>query len=123
MTSQRYEYTGASTRSAVEPAYRRASEVPHRSARHNGPLPLLLLYILNGNHDPRKVQWLNGALAVCSFAGGLVVGWNLFPIGIAFVVIAAVNALNLWCLRRFTNYTPLVGPKDLLAEIQRRSGW
>ncbi|HTX18296.1 MAG TPA: hypothetical protein VMG34_06525 [Bacteroidota bacterium] len=122
MTSHRYEYGGAFAHSGLPHVRDRASEVRDNLHPHGRCLPFLLfLYLLNGNHDPRKVQGLNLVLALFSFAGSLLLGWNLFLLGMAFVGVAIVNELNLWCIRRFTDFTLPSGPCDVLAEIQRWS--
>ena len=122
MISHRYEAGGAHERSGVPAVPDRVSKLRDNPPSHKKSLPfLLLLYVLNGNHDPHKVQGLNLALALLSFGVSFFMGWDLLPVGLVFLGAAVVNELNLWCIKRFFGYPLPAGTGDLLAEIQRWS--
>jgi hypothetical protein len=71
MSSQVYRYGGTTVADSATIGRGRTSERDNRLDKV-GILPfLLLLYILNGNHDPRKVQRLNIVLSTLFLAGGL----------------------------------------------------
>jgi hypothetical protein len=53
-----------------------------------------LVYILNGNHDPKKVQRLNLVLVSIFFMIGLFFDQGFFLFGFAFLGIALVNGIN-----------------------------
>ncbi len=94
---------------------RKAIKVREKS----GLLPFIsLLYILNGNHDPRKVQKLNIGLTILFLAGGLVSGWDLLPVGFLFAAVAMVNGANLWYIKRHTYYSLHPVPQDILTQIE-----
>ena len=82
-------------------------------------LPFIsLLYILNGNHDPRMVQRLNIFLALLFVIGGVLSGWDLLPVGCLFAAIAAVNGANLWYIKRRSNYSLYPVSRDILTQIE-----
>ena len=82
-------------------------------------LPFIsLLYILNGNHDPRKVQRLNIGLAILFSAGGIFSGWDLLPVGFLFVAVAVVNGANLWYIKKHTYYSLHPVRRDILSQIE-----
>jgi hypothetical protein len=82
-------------------------------------LPFIsMLYILNGNHDPRKVQGLNIALAILFLAGGMFSGWDLLPVGFVFAAVAVVNGANLWYIKKRTYYSQHPFPRDILTQIE-----
>ncbi len=63
--------------------------------RNKGAIPFLCIhYILNGKHEPQKIQWLNIALAAFFFAGGFFLDPDLFLVGFIFSGIAVINGLN-----------------------------
>jgi hypothetical protein len=85
-------------------------------------LPFIsLLYILNGNHNPRSVQRLNVGLAILFFAGGVFSGWDLLPVVLLFAAVAVVNGANLWYLKKRGDFSLHPAPKDILTQIELRS--
>jgi len=52
-----------------------------------------LVYILNGNHDPKKVQGLNLVLLALFFAIGFFFNQDFLPFGFAFSGIVLVNGI------------------------------
>ena len=64
---------------------------------------LSLVYILNGNHDPKKVQRLNLFLVSIFFMVGLFLDQGLLPFGFAFLSIALVNGINVWVVQNLSD--------------------
>ena len=64
---------------------------------------LSLVYILNGNHDPKKVQRLNLFLVSIFFMVGLFLDQGLLPFGFAFLGIAFVNGINVWVVQNLND--------------------
>ena len=64
---------------------------------------LSLVYILNGNHDPKKVQRLNLFLVSIFFMVGLCLDQGLLPFGFAFLSIALVNGINVWVVQNLSD--------------------
>ena len=116
---QEYRYAGSATTVKNPPLHRDTTEQTVSRQADGGMLPFLsLLYILNGNHDPRKVQWLNVCLAAAFLLAGFFVGWDLYSVALVFVGIALVNAANCWVLRRFGRRRIYPGRGDLLSQIE-----
>jgi hypothetical protein len=65
---------------------------------------LSLVYILNGNHDPKKVQRLNLFLVSIFFMVGLFLDQGLLPFGFAFLGIALVNGINVWVVQNLSDH-------------------
>ncbi|MGA7160864.1 MAG: hypothetical protein WBZ48_07670 [Bacteroidota bacterium] len=65
-------------------------------------LLLSLVYILNGNHDPKKVQRLNLVILAIFFAIGFFVDPALLPLGVAFLAIALVNGVNVLVVKKLS---------------------
>ena len=63
-----------------------------------------LVYILNGNHDPKKVQRLNLVLVSIFFMIGLFLDQGLLPFGFAFLGIALVNGINVWIVQNLSDH-------------------
>lgn len=86
----------------------------------NAVLPFLaLLYILNGNHDPRKVQLLNIVLAASFCLYGSFFDGTLMPIGILLIGVVLLNGVTAWIVRNsgIERWNPL--ECDLLFHIRR----
>jgi len=64
---------------------------------------LSLVYILNGNHDPKKVQRLNLFLVSIFFMVGLFLDQGLLPFAFAFSGIAIVNGINVWIVQNLSD--------------------
>ncbi len=58
-----------------------------------------LMYILNGNHDPKKVQKLNLLLLAIFFTAGLFLNPSLLPLGFFFSGIVLVNGVIGWLVQ------------------------
>ncbi|MGA9407842.1 MAG: hypothetical protein WBW71_11990 [Bacteroidota bacterium] len=63
---------------------------------------LSLVYILNGNHEPKKVQGLNLVLLVIFFMVGFIFNQDLLPFGFAFSGIALLNGVNMLVVQNFS---------------------
>ena len=61
-----------------------------------------LVYILNGNHDPKKVQGLNLVLVGNFFMVGFIFNQDLLPFGFAFSGIALLNGVNMSVVQNFS---------------------
>jgi hypothetical protein len=62
-------------------------------------LLLSLVYILNGNHDPKKVQRLNLVLLAIFFTAGLFLNPSLLPLGFFFSGLVLVNGVIGWLVQ------------------------
>ena len=86
----------------------------------NAVLPFVaLLYILNGNHDPRKVQLLNIVLAAVFCFYGFFFDGSLMSIGILMIGVAILNGATAWIVRSsgVERWNPL--ESDLLFHVRR----
>ena len=75
-------------------------------------VPLLsLVYILNGSHDPKKVQRLNLTLSAIFFAVGFFFNQDLLQVGFIFLGVALVNGVNVWIVKNLKGnaWDPLEG--------------
>ncbi len=63
---------------------------------------LSLVYILNGNHDPKKVQKLNLVLVSLFLTVGFFLNQDMLLFGFAFSGIALVNGINVWIVQNLS---------------------
>ncbi len=84
-------------------APRVSTRVEKEKAFHFGKRTMILLlslvYILNANHDPKKVQSLNLFLMTAIFTAGLFLNSSLLPLGFFFLGIVLVNGVIGWLVR------------------------
>ena len=78
-----------------------------------------LVYILNGNHDPKKVQRLNLVLVSIFFMIGLFLDQGLLPYGFAFLGIAFVNGINVWIVQNLSDHVWNPVEREITVQIHR----
>lgn len=111
ITSQR---TRKNQRHTVKTAVVSNDYHPEESAKqrtHTVVIPfLILVYIFNGSHDPKKVHWLNIILSVIFFIAGLVFNPDLLMVGTLFFTIALTNIACVWVVQNLGRsvWTPTV---------------
>ena len=76
-----------------------------------------LVYILNGNHDPKKVQRLNLVLVSIFFIIGLFLDQGLLPFGFAFLGIVLVNGINVWIVQNLSGHVWNPVEREITAQI------
>ena len=97
-----------------------------RVGKETRVLLLSLVYILNGNHDPKKVQRLNLVLVSLFFALGLFFNQDLLPFGFAFSGIALINGVNVWIVQNLSKSIQNPVEREIAIQIhpslQKQSG-
>jgi hypothetical protein len=96
--SDRYNQRTAANRKANVRIY----PPEERTNRFRIFLPfLILVYIFNGSHDPKKVHCVNCALSAIFFAAALLIDPDFLLIGIMFFAVALANIVIVWILQNF----------------------
>lgn len=123
MICQEYRFSGtAMTADNVTVDMVRVNE-RNDSLEKRSMLPALsLLYVLNGNHDPRKVQRLSIVLSILFLAGGLFFRWDLLTAGFLFAGAAVVNGVTFWYIQNFSDDSVLPVQGDILSHIELWTG-
>jgi hypothetical protein len=89
---------------AKTPAITSASR-PDDSAKrytHMVVIPfLILVYIFNGSHDPKKVHWLNIILSTVFLGAGIIFNQDFLSVGTMFLAIALTNIASVWIVQNF----------------------
>jgi hypothetical protein len=69
---------------------------------HTALIPfLVLVYIFNGSHDPKKVHWLNIILSAVFFVAGFFLDPDFLFVGAIFFAIALSNIACVWIVQNF----------------------
>ena len=79
---------------------------------HTAVIPfLVLVYIFNGSHDPKKVHWLNLILSAIFFVAAVILNPDFLLVGIMFFAIALTNIACVWIVQNFGRsvWSPAVG--------------
>ena len=76
-----------------------------------------LAYILNGNHDPKKVQALNLVILAILFAVGFFVNQALLPFGFAFSGIALLNGVNVLIVKKLSSGRQNPVEQEIMVQI------
>ncbi len=97
-----------------------ASDLEDRAKRytHTVVIPVLVLvYIFNGSHDPKKVHWLNIILSAVFFVAGIILNPYFLLIGTTFFAIALTNIACVWIVQNFGRSVgnPAVG--EILSQL------
>jgi hypothetical protein len=102
--------------SAISSAYH-PEDKPNRYI-HTAVIPfLVLVYIFNGSHDPKKVHWLNLILSAIFFVAAVILNPDFLLVGIMFFAIALTNIACVWIVQNFGRsvWSPAVG--EILAQL------
>lgn len=107
-------------RTAKTPAISSAYHPEDRAKRytHTVVIPLLVLvYIFNGSHDPKKVHWLNIILSAVFFVAGIILNPDFLLVGTVFFAIALTNIACVWIVQNFGRnvWSPAVG--EILSQL------
>lgn len=107
-------------RPAKTPAISSAYHPEDRAKRytHTVVIPLLVLvYIFNGSHDPKKVHWLNIILSAVFFVAGIILNPDFLLVGTVFFAIALTNIACVWIVQNFGRnvWSPAVG--EILSQL------
>ena len=78
---------------------------------------LVLLYIFNGCHDPKKVHRLNIMLSAVFFAGGLLVNSDFLLPGFMFAVIAVTNIVCVRIVQTFCRHTWSPAEGEIFSQV------
>ncbi len=100
--SRRTDYDQRHT--AKTPAISGAYHPEERAKRytHTVVIPfLVLVYIFNGSHDPKKVHWLNIILSAVFFVAGIIFNQDFLLVGTMFFAIALTNIASVWIVQNF----------------------
>lgn len=85
---------------------------------HTAVIPfLVLVYIFNGSHDPKKVQWLNIILSAVFFVAGIILNPDFLLVCTMFFAIALTNIACVWIVQNFGRSvcSPAVG--EILSQL------
>ena len=77
------------------------------------------MYILNGNHDPKKVQRLNLVLVSIFLIVGLFLDQDLLPFGFVFSGITLVNGINVWIVQNLNGNAWNPVEREIAVQIHR----
>jgi hypothetical protein len=107
-------------RTAKTPAISGAYHPEERAKRytHTVVIPfLVLVYIFNGSHDPKKVHWLNIILSAVFFVAGIILNPDFLLVGTMFFAIALTNIACVWIVQNFGRrvWSPAVG--EILSQL------
>ena len=102
------------------PAISSAYHTEERAKRytHAVVIPfLVLVYIFNGSHDPKKVHWLNIILSAVFFVAGIILNPDFLLVGTMFFAIALTNIACVWIVQNFGRsvWSPAVG--EILSQL------
>lgn len=106
----RYNKRHAAKTPAISRAYH--PEDPVKRTTPMAVIPfLVLVYIFNGSHDPRKVNWLNIILSSIFFVAGIILNLDFLLVGTMFFAIALTNIACVWVVQNFGRnvWNPAVG--------------
>ncbi len=78
---------------------------------------LILVYIFNGSHDPKKVHWLNIIVSAVFFVAGIIFNPDFLLVGTMFFAIALANIACVWIVQHFGRsvWRPAVG--EILSQL------
>ena len=69
---------------------------------HMAMIPfLVLVYIINGSHDHKKMHWLNASAGFVFCCAGIFLNSDFFFIGIMFFAITLANIVCVWVVQNF----------------------
>ncbi len=107
-------------RTAKTPAISNADYPEGKAKRYTHTVVILflvLVYIFNGSHDPKKVHRLNIILSAIFFVAGVIVNPDFLFIGTMFFVIALTNIACVWIVQNFGNsvWSPAAG--EILSQV------
>ncbi|HTR80644.1 MAG TPA: hypothetical protein VMM58_03370 [Bacteroidota bacterium] len=116
LTPQPVRRSAALMRNAIA---RRGGIHPTRSGLRKNFLflSLSLQYILNGNHQPKKVQTVNLLLCAIFLAGGLWVSHELFSACFVFAGVALINWINWRMAKKLGQHQPLPEEGDIFTRM------
>ena len=105
---------------AKAPAISRAYHPEEKVNRytHMAVIPfLVLVYIFNGSHDPKKVHWLNAILSAVFFVVGIIVNPDFLMVGAMFFSIALTNIACVWIVQNYGRsvWNPAAG--EILSQL------
>jgi hypothetical protein len=78
---------------------------------------LVLVYIFNGSHEPKKVHCVNSVLSAFFFAGGLFIDPDFLMIGVMFFAIALANIVSVWIVRNFGRGAWSPAQAEILSQV------
>ena len=107
-------------RTAMMPVISDASRPSDKAKRHTptAVIPILVLaYIFNGSHDPKKVHWLNFVLSAVFYVAGAILNPDFLSLGAMFFAIALTNIACVWIVQNYANcmWSPAVA--EILAQL------
>ena len=81
------------------------SHQPEEMSKQYAPMAmipfLVLVYIINGSHDPKKMDWLNASAGFVFCCAGIFLNADFFFIGIMFFAIVLANIVCVWVVQNF----------------------
>jgi len=107
-------------RIAKTPAISRAYRPENKVSRftHTAVTPfLVLVYILNGSHDPKKVHWLNVILSAVFFVAGIIVNPDFLLVGTMFFSIALTNIACVWIVQNYGRSLRSPAAGEILSQL------
>jgi hypothetical protein len=78
---------------------------------------LVLVYVFNGSHDPKKVHCLNIILSGIFFVAGIIINPDYLFVGTMFFAIVFTNIACVWIVQNFGKsvWSPAVG--EILSQL------
>lgn len=78
---------------------------------------LVLAYILNGSHDPKKVQWLTFILSAVFFVAGIALNPDFLLVGTIFFAIALTNIACVWIVQNLGTSVGSPAVEEILSQL------
>jgi hypothetical protein len=112
----RYNQRHTTTTSAIPSLYRPEDKAQRYT--HTLMIPfLVLIYIFNGSHDPKKVHWVNIILSALFISAGIILNPDFLLVGMMFFAIALSNVACVWIVQNFGGnaWSPAIG--EILSQL------
>jgi len=112
----RYNHQCTATKPIISTIYH--PEEKANRFTHAAVIPfLVLVYIVNGSHDPKKVDWLNIILSAAFFAAGITLNPDFLFVGTMFFAITLANIASVWVVQNLGEsvWSPALG--EILSQL------